>query len=193
MRRHVARPRRDTIALTIPKNAIWIGSLAAAVFGTLLFFVGLWVGRGTAEAPAPVERARVAAAPLEEMVEESDSEVTEEAAGDPAEDGAEEIVEESAPPPDRAERPKLEIRERMPRGKHGMQVGAFESKREARAFLEKHAADLTGMPMYVLPAKGSRGVRYRVRVGAFDDRDAAEKARTALPPDLAKGTMVVKY
>jgi cell division septation protein DedD len=193
MRRHVARPRRDTIALTIPKNAIWIGSMAAAGFGLLLFFVGMWVGRGTAEAPAPVS-AEVAAAPLEEILEESDSEVTEEVTGgEPAEETAEEIAEASTPPPDRSERPKLDIRERMPRGKHGMQVGAFESKREARAFLEKHATDLAGMPMYVLPAKGSRGVRYRVRVGAFEDREAAEKARIALPPDLAKGSMVVKY
>jgi cell division septation protein DedD len=187
-RPHVARPRRDTIAVTIPRNAIWIGAAAIALLALLAFAVGIWIGRGTAEQPAPVS-ARVL--PVEEPPIFAE---------DPIEDPAGEVASpESSQSPESPESPapaavKLDLRERMPRGKHGLQVGAFANREEARAFLAEHAAELAGMPMFVLPAKASsRGVWVRVRVGSFDDKESAEKARLALPPDLAKGSMVVKY
>ena len=85
-------------------------------------------------------------------------------------------------------------RERVPRGRHGLQVGAFPSKAEARKFLEEHSTEFARQPMYLLPAKvGSKSVWYRVRVGSFETAADAARFLKALPDELAKSSMVVRY
>jgi cell division protein FtsN len=187
-RPRVARPRRDTIAVTVPKNAIWMALGGVVAFGALSFVIGLWIGRGTADRPAPVSTRVVLsnAAPPPAPSEPA-----------PVEEPIEEPIEEAAPvpPPEPKKRTvELDIRERPPRGRHGLQVGAFSDRQEAQRFLEAHAADFEGLPIYLPPAKvGSKGLWYRVRVGSFVDKEEAEKARRALPEDVAKGSMVVRY
>jgi cell division protein FtsN len=169
----VLRPRRDQIALTIPKNALWIGAGVVAALSLIMLQIGVWIGRGTAETPAPVS----------ELVVPT---------GEPAEEPVSD-VEEPPPPPPARPRAKLDLRERVPFGKHGIQIGAYPTKREAKTFLRNHAASLEGLPVYLHPARGSKGTWYRVRVGSFEEKEEAERARARLPAELTKEAMVVKY
>lgn len=61
-------------------------------------------------------------------------------------------------------------------------------------FIEANAEPLAGLPVHVISTKlRGRGTWYRVRVGRFPSKKAAESARLALPPDLTKSSMVVRY
>jgi hypothetical protein len=179
-RPRVSRPRRDTIALTIPKHTIWIGLGIAAGSVFAVFAIGVWFGGRTAEVPAPVATTRVV---LQKPIEAL-----------PVEPPPDEPPPPS-PPPEAPKAPvKIDLRDRPPSGKYGIQIGAFPDRTEANEFLEKWAASLEGLPVHVLPAKvGSKGVWHRVRVGSFADDEAAQVSLRAMPEDLAKGSLVVRY
>ncbi len=185
-RAHVARPRRDTIAVTLPRNALWIGAGAGAALALLIFLLGWSLGRWTAEAPAPVSTQGVLdALDVDEPPAPPEPPVAQETPPPPST-----LETPAAPPPKLAE---LDLKSRAPAGRYGIQLGAFPGRDEALAFVRAHPDPLASLPIHLVPSKGHKGGWYRVRVGSYGSDDAAERVRRALPDDLAKGSMVVRY
>jgi cell division septation protein DedD len=88
----------------------------------------------------------------------------------------------------------LEIAAEAPSRGYGLQVGAFESEAEARAFIEARASDVGALPVYVVASEvPGRGRWFRVRLGAFSSRGAADAARERLGAELKALAMVVGY
>jgi len=90
----------------------------------------------------------------------------------------------SPPPPPRAPRatPRAEKAPRAasttPAGaeqtRYTIQMGAYRTRAQADALLQRLAA--AGHAAYVVDGEGPGGVRYRVRVGTFATREAAQEA-----------------
>ena len=73
-------------------------------------------------------------------------------------------------------------------------MGAFESEAEALAFMEPRAADAQGFEVFVQESLvAGRGRWFRVRLGRFATRPAAEAARARLGPELESVAIVVSY
>ena len=125
-RPRAARPRTDIISLTLPRNAIWIGASLLAAFGGLAFSIGLWVGRGTADQPAPVsaQMTLVPPKPAAPVVEEP-----------PLPPPQSNIEVEQAPPPAEQRKIELQLREKTPKNRYGIQLGAFPDREEATLLL----------------------------------------------------------
>jgi septal ring-binding cell division protein DamX len=81
-----------------------------------------------------------------------------------------------------------------PKAGWGLQVGAYPSLDEARAYVAAHAASLGERRVHILPAQiAGRGTWHRVRIGYYSSRAEAEAAKKALPSDLASNALVVSY
>ena len=90
----------------------------------------------------------------------------------------------SPPPPPRAPKPTPRA-EKAPRAasttpagaeqtRYTIQMGAYRTRAQADALLQRLAA--AGHAAYVVDGEGPGGVRYRVRVGTFATREAAQEA-----------------
>src|SRR5690606_10652909 len=63
-------------------------------------------------------------------------------------------------------------------GKFALQIGAYANPASARSMMER--ARKAGVRAYTEQVSTQAGLRTRVRVGPFNDRDAAERARGKL-------------
>ncbi|MCK6551884.1 SPOR domain-containing protein, partial [Myxococcota bacterium] len=80
------------------------------------------------------------------------------------------------------------------KGGWGLQVGAYPSLDEARAYVGAHAASLRAFRVHLIPTEiTGRGTWHRVRIGYYSSRAEAEVAKKALPSDLASDALVVSY
>lgn len=99
------------------------------------------------------------------------------------------VVEVVEPPP-----ASLSYARRAPRGRYGLQVGAYPTLEEAEAFLREHLEALASAgPAHVIERRVRGETWYRVRIGAHRREAEAEAARSALPDALGAGAMVVRY
>ncbi len=88
----------------------------------------------------------------------------------------------------------LSVRTQAPRGRHGIQLGAFSSLAEAQTFVRTYEEALKRHTVYVLTISvPGKGVWHRVRLGAYRRRRSAERARRRLPPNLRDGSILVTY
>lgn len=79
-----------------------------------------------------------------------------------------------------------------PRGRWGLQLGAFESLSEALAFLERLKDP--DLPQYVTAVDlDEKGTWYRVRVGAFRTKGSAIRLRSELRSLVPDEPLVVRY
>ncbi len=75
-------------------------------------------------------------------------------------------------------------------GQYAVQVGASQNKLEAQKLEQRVRA--AGLKPYVVEADlGAKGVWYRVRVGAFPDKDAANRYRTDVERELRAPAVVM--
>jgi DedD protein len=96
------------------------------------------------------------------------------------------------PPAPAAQLPPAALGTLPPRdlGEFTVQVGASQDRSEA-ARLEARARG-AGLKPYVVEANlGAKGTWYRVRVGAFRDKDAANRFRTDVERELRKAAVVM--
>jgi|SRR5213082_2342162 len=75
-------------------------------------------------------------------------------------------------------------------GKYTVQLGALQSRMEALQLASRSSA--AGLQTYVLEARlPGKGVWYRVRVGAFPDKNAAERYRRDIERELRTSAVVM--
>jgi len=81
---------------------------------------------------------------------------------------------EAAPKPDRAAMPEVSPPASSTPGAFTIQVGAYKAREPAEALRARLAA--AGHAAYVAEIDSSGSVRYRVRIGSFATREAAQQA-----------------
>lgn len=170
------------VALSLSKGTVTL--LAIALFAAIggAFGAGLFVGLRMHEEPMVVEKI---------VVKETPQPVAADLA----------VAAPSGPAraqtaPVEQPKPKLNITVGPPddASAWGVQIGAFPDLASAEASLDARVAALMAHPIYIVPAEiKGKGIWHRVRVGTFKTRAEAERARTAMPEDLATQSMVVSY
>ncbi|MEQ8571860.1 MAG: SPOR domain-containing protein [Deltaproteobacteria bacterium] len=88
----------------------------------------------------------------------------------------------------------VQIRDDVPDDGFGLQLGAFESREEAVAFIREHGAALGDRRVHVIATEvKGKGTWHRVRVGHFDSKRIARRARRNMTDELRSTSIVVKY
>lgn len=194
-RRRVFRTRKIEVTIT-PRGIVAFVSIAVFVL-VVSFTLGIRVGREMeaadlraideelpAVAKAPV--AAPASAP-EPPVVVAEPVATASAARAATASAAVVAAPVVAPPP-------IPFSETPPPSGFGLQLGAFPSRDEARAFLETHRDILAGAKVFLIPTEiPGRGTWYRVRIGVVKQRGDAEILRQKLPENLARAALVVSH
>lgn len=94
----------------------------------------------------------------------------------------------TAPPP------RVEIRDDAPDDGFGLQLGAYPSREEAERFVQTHAEALGDRRVHVVASEvPNKGTWYRVRIGHFDSKRVARRARRGLTEELRSTSIVVSY
>jgi cell division septation protein DedD len=184
VRKRRSLPRAMRVALTLSKGTVTflIILLVALLAGS--FALGMAVGMRVEKQPALVERAVEKETPKPVAVATETENVPE------PQPAAAEI------PAKIEEKPKLNITVGPPDDAtaFGIQIGAYPDLGAAEASLDARVAAVAMYPIYIVPAEiKGKGVWHRVRIGTFKTRADAEKARTALPENIANEAMVVSY
>lgn len=88
--------------------------------------------------------------------------------------------------------PALTFREVAPDDGFGIQIGAYPQRDEAEAALQSLAAEIEGLDAYLIAVEiPGKGTWYRVRLGHFDSRAAADLRRKTL--SVAEGALSLPY
>ncbi len=215
------RPRADVVAFTMGRGRFRLLVGGVFVLVGAAFAGGLVLGQNTAtsgsmaasaedepDAREPRRRATPAkagvatAAPKMELARvggEQDTDAPKKEARDgtsgpdeaAARPGGSAASEDDAAP---ADAPAVQIREDVPDDGFGLQLGAFESREEAIAFIEEHGAALGDRRVHVVATEvKGKGTWHRVRVGHFDSKRIARRARRNMTDELRSTSIVVKY
>lgn len=145
-------------------------------------------GSEGASAPATESPSKAAAVPPESGPLGPDDGATK---ADTPEADVEQAVSGEAERPERSARPSP-LDAEPPRGAWGLQLGAFETRKEAVQLLE--ALDDVNLPRFVTPVDlGRRGLWHRVRVGAFRSKRRALGARRRLGPRVPDDPLLIRY
>jgi hypothetical protein len=94
----------------------------------------------------------------------------------------------------RSPRRVLQIMAETPAGLFGIQLGAFQSHREAMVFVRAHEKHLLNLPVVLTTVSiKNRGQWTRVRVGAQRTRAMAMQLRDQMSKSLTRGSIVIQY
>ena len=208
-----ASTRRARFWLAIDRRVIAGAIGVVLLIGGLVFLAGIGVGKALAplvpEEPQPAlvrppapERPKVPAlvgaptsAPTPALAPTPASAPTPApvlpaAAPAPVKAAATVAAVETAPPPVAP----LRILREAPRSGYGLQLGAFETEAQAVAFVTAHQEALAPVAIHVLASEiPKKGTWYRVRVGLYKEKAAAQRALLRLGPELEKSAIVVSY
>lgn len=194
-----ASTRRERFWLAVDRRLIAGAIGVVLLIGGLVFLAGIGVGKALAplvpEEPQPAVVRPVAPerAPAATSVESVARPPTPSAAPPPPPAPTKAIA--SPPPVEPAAAPApLKILREAPRSGYGLQLGAFETEAQAVDFVTAHQEVLAPIAIHVLASEiPKKGTWYRVRVGLYKEKAAAQRALLRLGPDLEKSAIVVSY
>lgn len=191
-RKRRSLPRSLRVALSLSKGTITFLLFALFVLIGGAFGAGLLVGLRVREAPMVVEKIVVKETPQPVAMDRAVAAPAVVAQGVVGQGIATPAIAVQAEQP----KPKLNIIVGPPddASAWGVQIGAFPDLASAEASLDARVAALMAHPIYIVPAEiKGKGIWHRVRVGTFKTKAEAERARSAMPEDLATQSMVVSY
>ena len=106
----------------------------------------------------------------------------------PARDALDQKVKLEAP----ASPAEVLLRTEPPTDGFGIQIGAYPERAEAEAAVARLAEELEGLEIYLIPVEiPGKGTWYRLRLGHFESRSAADLVRKNL--SVAEGALSLPY